>query len=137
MRKISIAALGATLAAALTATAWQPASAQQSGDSVVFLIPILENQPQPPAGPADKLIYTGGQVISVDVTGCGTGSRPMQNVVLVDPSGGRSGRIVGVITISQTDPVPPGTRLAGSSLRETCFLVATMTMYNKYEATVE
>ena len=135
MRKISIAALAAALVTVVTATAWQPASAQQSGDTVTFLIPILENQPQPPSGPHDRLIYTGGQVISVDVTGCGTGSRPKQNAVLVDPNGGRSGRILGVITLSHTDPVPPGTRLQSLSPAGSCAIG--IEVYNRYTGTVD
>ena len=137
MRKISIAALGAALVAVLTATAWQPASAQQSGDLVTFLIPILENQPDPPSGPRDKLIYTGGQVIFVDTTGCQSGTFPIQNAVLVDPAGGRSGRILGVITISQSGPVPPGTKLKNIGEVQPSPCATASGIYRRYTGTVE
>lgn len=113
------------------------AVAQQSGDPVTFLIPADSNQPDPPNGPTDKLIYTGGQVTSADATGCATGSFPVQNGVLVDPAGGRSGRIIGIITISHTDPLPPGTTLKSLSKIDSCTITATGTSYNRYQGIVQ
>jgi hypothetical protein len=121
----------------VSAVAPTGALALERGDSVTFLIPAAENQPQPPAGPADKLIYSGGQLTSVDVTGCGVGTHPMQNAVLVDPAGGRSGRIVGVITTSQTEPVPPGTRLIALEQLGACVIISSLVPYIRYEGSVE
>jgi hypothetical protein len=111
------------------------AFALESGDTVVFLIPADSNQPDPPEGPADKLIYTGGPVTFIDATGCGVGTHPVQNAILVDPTGGRSGRITGIITLSATDPIPPGTKLQNLTLQGSCTLGTTA--YNRYIGTVE
>jgi hypothetical protein len=115
------------------------ALAQQPGDGIQFLIPATENQPQPTNTPQEKLIYSGGRLTSVDITGCGAGNRPMQNAVLVDPAGGRSGRIVGVITVSQTDPVPPGTRVGNLALIGPCVIVSSgvPVPYMRWEGIVE
>jgi hypothetical protein len=61
----------------------------------------------------------------------------VQNAVLVDPAGGRSGRIVAVITTSQTDPVPPGTALKNLTFVSTCVVVANLVPYNRYTGTVQ
>ena len=94
-------------------TAAQFAAAVQPGDTVSFLIPADANQPDPPSGPNDGLIYHGGAATTIDATGCESGNFPVQDATLVDPSGGQSGRIEGVITVSHPDPVPAGTRLVG------------------------
>jgi hypothetical protein len=124
------------MCSALLLFATQPALAQQSGDLVVFLIPADANQPEPPSGPNDQLVYTGGRVTSIDTTGCAAGNHPVQNAVLVDPDGGRSGRIIGLVTISQTDPVPPGTRLKNLT-EETPSCTIGGTIYRRYRGTVE
>jgi hypothetical protein len=120
---------------ALLLLATHPAFALQSGEIVTILIPAVANQPEPPSGPNDQLVYTGGRVTSIDTTGCVLGSHPVQNAVLVDPDGGRSGRIVGVVTISHTDPVPPGTRLKNLGEQPPC--VASGTAYRRYQGIVE
>jgi hypothetical protein len=127
--------LSAVVLATCVLLAATAAFALQSGDTVVFLIPSDANQPDPPSGPADKLIFTGGRVTTVDVTGCGAGSHPVQNAVLVDPTGGRPGRIIGVIVLSESEPVRPGTKVVALSLQGTCTIGTTS--YNRYEAFVE
>jgi hypothetical protein len=110
-------------------------SAQQTGDIVEILIPAAGAQPEPNPDPKDKLIITGGKITTTDITGCGAGTHPVQNAVLVDPDAARSGRIVGVIISSQTDRVHPGTKLKGLQLDATCTIAGTA--YNRYNGTVE
>ncbi len=125
-----------TVAGAIALTAVTNfAFALNSGDSVVILLPADSNQPEPPSGPTDRLVYTGGKVTAAPITGCGTGDFPIQNGVLVDPAGGRSGRIVGLITISGTTAVPPATKLKDLTLVTSCTIGGTN--YNRYTAVVE
>jgi hypothetical protein len=123
------------MCSAVLLLATQPALALQSGDIVEFLIRTDSNQPDPPSGPTDKLIFTGGRVTSIDTSGCAPGTHPVQNAVLVDPAGGRSGRIVGVIVSSETDPIPPGTKL--TSIQATGVCTTGGATYNRYQGTVE
>jgi hypothetical protein len=110
-------------------------SAQNPGDEITFLLPADGTQPDLAADPKDKLIITGGKLTMIDVTGCGVGSKPVQNAVLVDPGSHRSGRLTGLIVTSQADPVHPGTKLTNLSLSSTC--TAGGTVYNRYTGTVE
>lgn len=129
------AAVTAVGAIAVLATA-QVAAALEAGDTVEFLIPADANQPEPPAGPSDGLIYHGGPVTMIDITGCGTGSRPMQNATLVDPGGvGGSGRIEGVITTSPHEPIRPGTKVSGLTATGLCFIGTAV--YFRWQGTVE
>lgn len=115
------------------------ALALNTNDDVTFLLPATGSQPD--AG--DKLVYTGGRATTVDATGCqgqpGATAAPVQNSVLVDPGGGHSGRIVGVITVFQTgggyDPVPPGTRISSIGNGVDCNIGTTA--YKKYNGKVE
>jgi hypothetical protein len=110
-------------------------TAQVAGDTVYFLLPEAGTQPVPPEGPKDKLIITGGKITTTDITGCGGGTRPVQNAVLVDPDATRSGRIVGVIIHSQTDPIHPGTKLKDLSVDSSCTTGGTA--YIRYSGTVQ
>jgi hypothetical protein len=110
-------------------------SAQNAGDEVSFLLATAGTQPDLAAEPKDKLIITGGKITNTDTTGCAPGSHAVQNAVLVDPGSTRSGRLTGVIIVSQTDPVHPGTKLKNLSLTSTC--TAGGTAYNRYSGTVE
>jgi hypothetical protein len=71
----------------------------------------------------------------VDTFGCGGGSHPVQNAVLVDPDAARSGRIVGIIIAYATDPVHPGTKLNFLNFDSPCTIGGTS--YNRYTGTVE
>ena len=43
---------------------------QASAETVDFLIPADQNQPEPPSGPNDTLIFIGGKVTTMDASGC-------------------------------------------------------------------
>jgi hypothetical protein len=53
----------------------------------------------------------------------------VQNALLVDPAGGRSGRIVGVITVSQTEPIPPGTAVQNLTATGACVIISSLVPY--------
>lgn len=107
---------------------------------MVFLLPAGGNQPEPSAW-SDAFIYTGGQVTRIDATGCHPNtSAPVQNAVLVELGfQGRSGRIVGVVTVYQTggsnDPVDPATKLTNLVLEGEC--TAGGTAYKRYRGIVD
>lgn len=109
--------------------------ALEIGETVTFIIPIDANQPDPPVGRVDKLIITGGHITTTDVPGCAVGSRPVQNAVLVDPDGGKSGRLTGVILVSHSEAVRPGTRLTNLVHQTSC--ESGGIVYNRYQGTVE
>jgi hypothetical protein len=132
----TVAAAGIVLAAAYSAFA------VSSGDTIQFLIPAAANQPEPDVGPisTDVLIFIGRKTTTSPGTGCApTGSYPVQNAVLVDPGGGRSERIVGVITTAQegggSDPLPPGTKITNIAYLADCNIGTDA--YKKYSGTVE
>ena len=114
--------------------------ALNAGDVVVFLLPAGGHQPDPHHAATDTFIYTGGQVTRIDAFGCyANTSAPVQNAALVERPGGRSGRIVGVVTVARTggsnDPVGPGTRLTSLILEAWC--TAGGTAYLRYRGTVD
>jgi hypothetical protein len=112
------------------------AEAVESGDVVVVLIPIDSLQPVPPVRPNDRLIIRGGPTTTTDTTGCETGTYPVQDATLVDTSG-RPGGIEGLVTISQSDPLPPGTRLINLSEVSPSPCTTNTTTYRRYEGIVE
>ncbi len=113
MRKIGIAVSAILVVAALAAIgsfAWS--APLPSGTAVVVFLPTSGDVPQTLAEPKDQIVFIGGKVVDTDLPGCiSTGSFPLQNVVLVDPGSARSGRITGAVVGSQTEPIPPGTRV--------------------------
>jgi hypothetical protein len=130
----TVAAAGIVLAAAYSAFA------VSSGDTIQFLIPAAANQPDPVGPVTDVLIFIGRKTTASPGTGCApTGSYPVQNAVLVDPAGGRSERIVGVITTAQSgggsDPIPPGTKITDITFVIDCNIGTDA--YHKYSGTVE
>jgi hypothetical protein len=127
--------LTAVVLAIAALLACSSAFAQQSGETVTVLIPTDQNQPDPPSGPQDKLIFTGGRVTTIDTTGCALGSHPVQNAILIDPAGGQPGRITGVIVISHSDPISPGTKLTNLVEQPPCTIG--LITYRRYQGTVE
>ena len=90
--------------------------AQQSGQTLTFLFPQGIEVALPIGDdPGDKIVYTGHAEFTMDGGLCATGTFPIQNVAVVDPRqpGARTTRHAYVVTVSQTDAVPPGTRLGG------------------------
>lgn len=106
------------------------------GDQVEILLPADGRQPEPPQTAQDKLIFTGGKMMSIDIAGCGAYEHPMQTGVIIDTRGGGSGAVV-VITTNAIETVQPGTRLVGLSATGTCTVQANGTIYNRYIGTVE
>ena len=106
------------------------AGAQQS-ENVIVLLPALGNQPEF----GDRLIFTGGPLTMVDISGCGGGSYPLQNAVLVDPGSRRGSGPVTVITVSQETPVPPGSRAVSISFDAACTVGGIQ--YNRYLVTID
>jgi hypothetical protein len=93
----------------------------------------------PPAGddPGDRIIFVGREDAVVDGTGCGgTAGNVIQSVVMVDPFFGRSGRLSGVLVVSQTGPVQPGTKLKLPT-RQTGDCTVNGVLYEKYIGQVE
>lgn len=117
------------------ATGAGSALALEPGDQVIFRLPAAGIQPEPPTFTADKIIYTGGKMMTIDTAGCVPGEHPMQNGVLVDPGGVYPSGTVVIITISQFEPVPPGTRLDSLTGAGSCFIGGTE--YNRYQGTVK
>src|SRR5712692_1975235 len=88
--------------------------AQQSGQILQFLFPSGFEVGLPIGDdPGDKIVYTGHVDFTIDGGTCFAGTLPIQNVAVVDPRqpGTRITRHAYVVTASQTDAVPPGTRL--------------------------
>lgn len=106
------------------------ASAQQQGETIVFLLPASGGQPEL----NHRLIYTSGRVTTTGAGDCAAGQQPVQNAVLIDPGGGRATRIIGIITI-RGEAAAPGTRLDTLTLDANCSISGTA--YNRYNGTVQ
>jgi hypothetical protein len=106
------------------------ASAQQQGETIVFLLPASGGQPEL----NHRLMYTSGRVATTDAGDCGTGQQPVQNAVLIDPGGAPPSRIIGIITIRSEAPAP-GTRLDTLTFDANCAIGGTA--YKRYNGTVQ
>ncbi|MBI4487811.1 MAG: hypothetical protein HY694_01885 [Deltaproteobacteria bacterium] len=83
----------------------------------------------------DKIVFTGRSSGTTGVGNCGTGDRPVQNAVMVDPAGGRATRLSGIIGVSgAADPVQNGTRLKNLVGLGAC---GTSNEYDKYRGEVD
>jgi hypothetical protein len=90
----------------------------------------------------DMVIFTGRSSGTIDATGCGGGEHHVQQVMIIDPGGGRATRTrVESIVLSQETPVRNGTRLTNlalvppGSVTPSCAIGSTG--YDKYSGTVE
>ena|SRR5712692_8582526 len=109
--------------------------AQQSGQTLQFLFPQAFEVALPIGDdPGDKIVYTGHVDFTIDGGSCANGTFPIQNVAVVDPRnpGARTTRHAYVVTVSQTDAVPPGTRLGSLQKGISCGA-----NFDKYTGVVE
>jgi len=115
------------------------AHAQSPGDTVSFLVSQGTEITVPTGGdPGDKVVYSGRSTGTTDGGACAAGTDfAIQNAVLVDPRnpGVRTSRLTGIITVSQSGSVAPGTRLTSIQTLATC--VISGVGYDKYSGTVE
>lgn len=120
-----------------------PVSAQQEGDTIVFVVPDGTEVTPGPEG--DKVIYVGRPMGFSDTTGCSSDGdgRPLQSVMLVDAgSGTRATRSQGIITLSingvaKLDAVKNGTRIWNLSAPTACAIGGGAALYWKYSGTIE
>jgi len=115
------------------------ADAQGLGSLVEFLTP----EPGLLNG-GDVIVYIGQPQGSLVVAGCVremiTDAHPVQNAVATEaspqasPGSGRAFRIFGLVTTSQTSPVPNGTRLVNLVLLGAC--VTDGMIFDKWQGTV-
>lgn len=103
----------------------------QSGDPVTFLISADADQP---SATSDKVIFSGGKILSIDATGCGGGERPVQSYVLVDPTGERSPKESGIIAMT-ANAIRPGTSLVNLTFVTRCSIGGVT--YMRYDGIVE
>jgi hypothetical protein len=104
----------------------------QPGDTLYFLLPASADQPVP--GITETLVFTGGKIIDIDISGCGGGVHPVQHYTLVDTTGRKSAKSGGIIPLSN-DPVRPGTRIANPLVDSGCSIGGVD--YIRYQGTVE
>lgn len=134
-RLIQSACLGAGSVASL-ALAPPPAIAQESGDTVIFLVAFGTQITT--GADEDKIIFVGRSDETKSVEGC-TGDDtqyPVQSVVIVHPAGERATQLSGLIIVSHAEPIPNGTRLVDISDPFICTDLAG-TDYDVYFAKVE
>lgn len=105
-------AVGAIGAAAMTVTYNLYAQAT----TIEFVIPVGT----PISTASEKIVFIQKSTTNDTVGNCAVGEHPVQTLVAVDPGGGGAAKISGVIVTSQTDSVPPGTRLGALSAIGTC-----------------
>jgi hypothetical protein len=125
---IGMLLLASTFAVSVSAASpWEPLV---PFDNVSFLIPALSDQPNP----TDDVVFSGGRVSEIDVAGCGSGTRAVQQYVIVGLTGTRSQKFEGIIALT-TRPVQPNTRLDTLTFDSTCFIGDVL--YFRYDGTVE
>jgi len=86
--------------------------------------------------PTEMLLFIGGRAATVDASTCRGGTQqPLQKAIILDPQGRQGAKTVLVITTSQLEPVPPGTRLFAVSLDTACTVGSEP--YFRYRETVQ
>ncbi len=107
--------------------------ALSTGTTVTFLVP----PGTPITSSGDVVIYIAQPSGSTQAVGCvaDVNFYPIQSNVITDPGGGRATRTSGTITISQTSPVPDGTRVGSLISEGQC--TANGTAYDKFSGVVQ
>ena len=133
MNRLSIltVALSAGLAISISAIQLTTANAQASGEVITFLIPEPAHIELTSAD--TKVIFAGGPASTIDITGCGTGERAIQQVLIKNP-GQPLIRTTAVI-LSPAIVVDSGTQVGTFSFDSQCMIGNTP--YTRYDATVK
>jgi hypothetical protein len=126
---VSLLLLGSTFAVSVSAASpWEPIV---QGEVVAFLIRTDAEQP---TATDDGVIFYSTQSSEVGVIGCGSGTGVLQQYVLVDPTGTRSERREGIISVTSR-PLQPNTRLGNLTFSAFCSIGDVL--YSRYEGTVQ
>lgn len=112
------------------------ADAQQAGSVVTFLVP----SGMPITAASDVVVYIaqpqGFMTVGGNCTIGATTAFPVHNGVITDPGGGRATRFIGLITVSQTTPVPSGTLVDNLSGPTSCTTASGLNE-DKWQGTVK
>ena len=87
-----------------------------TSSNVEFLIPSNEVGPNP----SDVIIFTGQPPGTIPLVNCAVGTYSVQQGLLQYSVPGKQMRLSGIIVISQTAAIPPGSRLVVTSSGGTC-----------------
>jgi hypothetical protein len=131
-------AVGITLLVVVAASVWSAGTAKadhvQVGEVVTFLIRADAAQPGGIGGvTTEEIKFLGGPKLVMDVSGCGTGERPVQRIQIRSFVGAPTETVEAII-VSVTEPVEAGTRAGNGTFSTICSIGSTL--YNRYEFTV-
>ncbi len=141
----SLRCLVGVVVIAIAVALWLPRSSSAqplpSGTTVIVFFDTSGFVPEPLDAPQDKLVFIGGRSFLIDMPGCAAPQFmfPLQQAVLVDPGGSRTGRVALVVVAgvgaTGLEPVPPGTRLTALGSGITC--TSGGILYLKFTGTTE